>query len=43
MNGAYGVPLAAFDRLFAMWPWLALAVGAVALIWIASQWRDDAA
>lgn len=40
MNGSYGVPLAAFDRLFASWPWFAAAVGMIALIWIAKNWME---
>jgi hypothetical protein len=40
MNGSYGVPLAAFDRLLANWPWFAVAVGVIVLIWIACSWSD---
>lgn len=40
MNGSYGVALAAFDKLFAMLPWLGAAVGLVVLLWIACCWRE---
>lgn len=40
MNGAYGEPLAAFDKLISMMPWLGAAAGILVLIWIACCWRD---
>lgn len=40
MNGSYGAGMQAFDRLFAMLPWLVVPVGIIAAIWLVSCWRD---
>jgi hypothetical protein len=40
MNGSYGVPLAAFDKLLAALPWFGAAIAVIVLIWIAANWSD---
>lgn len=39
MNGSYGVPLAAFQKVLDAWPWLAAGAVVLVLLCVACSWR----